>query len=161
MRLTIHGASVAAAAIGFTIASSAAFGQAEWAPQIRKAMRDVMPAATDCGIDARGNGTCTYKTREAEYEISHGKNDVRAALNYTSATPEVNALYKSLIAFVTRLGFNEAQVEGCINNARRAAKAEIRNNHYIVECAYLEEQRGKGFAGAYEAIVINGRFTRL
>ena len=149
-------------AVVLTLAFSfAAFGQGEWGPQIRKAMRDVMPAATDCGIDARGFGTCTYKRPQVEYEISHGKNDVRAALSYAAATPEVNALYKSLVAFATRLGFDEAQVDGCINNARRATKTEIRNSYYIVECAYLEEQRGKGFTGAYEAIIINGRFTRL
>ena len=161
MRLTRTGFNAGCAVALVVSFSFAAFAQAEWGPQIRKAMRDVMPAATDCGIDARGFGTCTYKTREAEYEISHGKNDVRAALNYTTATPEVNALYKSLIAFATRLGFNEVQVDGCINNARRATKTEIRNNYYIVECAFLEEQRGRGFAGAYEAIIINGRFTRL
>jgi hypothetical protein len=160
MRFTSFGRSGATVALTLAL-SSAALAQGEWGPQIRKAMRDVMPAATDCGIDARGFGTCTYKTPVAQYVISHGKNDLRAELNYTSATPETNTLYKSLIAFTTRLGFNEAEIEGCINKARQATKTEIRNNYYIVECAYLEEQRGKGFAGAYEAIIINGRFTRL
>lgn len=161
MRVTSIGVSVVTTGALTVALSFAAFGQAEWGPQIRKAMREVMPAATDCGIDARGFGTCTYKTPVAQYVISHGKNDLRAELNYTSPTPETNALYKSLIAFATRLGFDEAQVDGCINKARQATKTEIRNNYYIVECAYLEEQRGKGFSGAYEAIIINGRFTRL
>jgi hypothetical protein len=161
MRVSSIGVCITTAAAVTVALAVAAFGQGEWGPQIRKAMRDVMPAATDCGIDARGFGTCTYKTPQAEYEIGHGKSDVRAALSFTSATPEINALYKSLVAFATRLGFNETQVEGCINNARRATRTEIRNNYYIVECAYLEEQRGKGFAGAYESIVVNGRFTRL
>src|SRR4051812_30855173 len=103
MRPTSIGISTGCAAVLTLAFSFATFGQGEWGPQIRKAMRDVMPAATDCGIDARGFGTCTYKRPQAEYEISHGKNDVRAALSYTAPTPEVNALYKSLIAFATRL----------------------------------------------------------